>query len=79
MKTSSFVILLTMYDNVMEDELDMTCSTHGRDDKCIQNFSREMWREECIFYDPEQLEGQYAVKMDVKNRGIMMAWTGLEV
>jgi len=22
------------------------CSTHGRDEKCIQNFSRKDWREE---------------------------------
>jgi len=28
------------------DEMGGACSTHGRDEKFIQNFGREIWREE---------------------------------
>jgi hypothetical protein len=29
-----------------EDEMDATCSTHGRDEKYRQNFGREAYRED---------------------------------
>jgi hypothetical protein len=29
-----------------EDEMDRECSTHGRDEKYVQNFGRKTWKEE---------------------------------
>jgi hypothetical protein len=32
-----------------EDEMGGACSTHGRDEKCIQHFGTETWREDlCV-------------------------------
>jgi hypothetical protein len=33
-------------DQIKENEMDGACSTHARDDKCLQSFSRIAWREE---------------------------------
>jgi hypothetical protein len=35
-----------MGDQVKEDEIAGACNTHGRDEKCTQNFSQKTWREE---------------------------------
>jgi hypothetical protein len=32
-------------DNIKEDEMGMSCSLHGRDEKSIQNFSQKTRRE----------------------------------
>jgi len=32
-------------DEVKEDEMDETYRMHGRDEKCIQHFSRKPWKE----------------------------------
>jgi hypothetical protein len=29
-------------DNIKENEMDGTCCTHGRDEKCTQNFNRKI-------------------------------------
>jgi len=33
-------------DQIKEDEMGGTCSTHRRYEKCIQTFSRKTWRGE---------------------------------
>jgi len=36
-----FVVCFTKYfmgDEVEDDEMDRTCSTHRRDEKCVQNY-----------------------------------------
>jgi len=44
---SSYLVRFTKYhkdDQVKEDETGRTCNTHGRVEKCIQNFGRKSWR-----------------------------------
>jgi len=31
---------------VKEDVIGRSCSIHGRDEKCVQNFGQKTWREE---------------------------------
>jgi hypothetical protein len=33
-------------DKFKKDEIDGVCSTHGWDEKCIQNLGRKTWKEE---------------------------------
>jgi hypothetical protein len=33
---------------ILEEKLDETCCSHARDEKCIQNFSQETWKETCV-------------------------------
>jgi hypothetical protein len=37
---------LVTQGDVKEDEMGGACSSHGRDEKCIQHFGRKTWREE---------------------------------
>jgi hypothetical protein len=36
----------SLINQMKENEMSGACSTHGRVEKCIKNFSRKAWREE---------------------------------
>jgi hypothetical protein len=36
----------SMEGKLHNDKMGSTCDTHGRNEKCIQNFSQQTWREE---------------------------------
>ena len=46
---SLFIVFLSKYnsgDQIKEDEMGGACGTYGGDEKCIQGFGEEAWREE---------------------------------
>jgi hypothetical protein len=47
---------------------------HGRDDKCIQDFSCKTWREETTWGDLS-VDGRIILKWILKNQSVRM-WTG---